>query len=97
MLVGVGAWVPGQPGQAVESWVENQKSRADFNNLRGDLQKVTFQKTMCYPPHAHMSRGYKANWFAKSDSSTEVYVTRCHLLECISVDKLLLPLKGRMC
>ena len=42
----LGAWMPGQPSQAVECWVENQKSRADFNNLRGDLQKVTFQNTM---------------------------------------------------
>lgn len=66
--------VPGQPSQAVECGVENQKSRAGFNNLRVDLQKVTFQKTMYYPPHAHMSRGYKANWFAKGGSSTEVVI-----------------------
>lgn len=26
----LGAWVPGQPSQAVECWVQNQKSRADF-------------------------------------------------------------------
>lgn len=92
--------VPGQPSQAVECGVENQKSRAGFNNLRGDLQKVTFQKTMYYPPHAHMSRGYKANWFAKGGSSTEVSVSKCHLLEYITVEQLLLLLhllKGRMC
>ena len=50
----LGAWAPGQPGQAVECWDENQKSRADFNNLRGNLQKIMYSLGVI-----------KQNWFAK--------------------------------
>lgn len=96
----LGAWVPGQPSQAVECWVENQKSRADFNSLRGDRKLLSRRPCTTHLMLIHMSRGYKANWFAKGGSSTEVSVTRCHLLEYITVEQLLLLphlLKGRMC